>query len=423
MGWVVYNSEKYLAHAKNQGIYLSSPNLFNQLKGKKMVAILEEKKASRNLEEQLDSPNYVPKSQNAILTDYIHSDRYRQKQKLLDEKIARLYNYGHDQEIREKTIPRANAMGDFDYSKVDDTFRTAIITLEALRKGSYISKRIKEIASEPLEIYLYELGNPDCNGSAVTKDLYIAEEQNVWPSECKVTAMGVLKSKLSIRDKLKKRIIGWSHSHGSHDPSFTHSRNGDVDNTLNILNCHGLTKRIRVYDNTYGGEGYKGVEYEVRYTPAIVFNAANTKPFVAIAVEYTRSYDGQKVVHINEKGRLKVIKEVNGIDMNPESLDKQILERVMYNGRRVDEIAGRCCVSEPVKEEVNVPTEEQEKVLLIEQLISLKELYDQREERIERLEQRVERLERRNRRLGRRMYKGLQTMCSTLRKKRYAKKI
>lgn len=344
-----------------------------------------------------------------IFNNYIHSDRYRQKQNLLDEKIKKLYNYGHDQEIKKKVIPAEDRIGDrirWDYSQVDDDFSTAAITSEVSRKGNYISKKVEASADTPLEIYLYSLDNLDSDGKPVVRDLYIAQEQKAWSTGCDVSAYGVLLSKLDIRDKLKKRVIGWSHSHAAFNPFFSDGQEGDKENTFTILGSHGLTKRIRVFDNTYNGEGYNGVEYEVRYSPAIVFNARNAQPFVAIAVEYTRLYDRQKVSNINENARLRVINEINGIDLDRNSIDKQILERVSFNGRTLSEIAGRHYRPEQVKKAAKIPLSEEEKYQLVERVTKLEDEYGHSKEEIERLKERNERLERRNIRL-KRLYKSL----------------
>lgn len=282
------------------------------------------------------------------LRDYLQSDLYKQKQRLLDEKIKKLYDYGHDQEIRKKVIPEKYDRRKIDYSQVDDTFNTAAITSEALRKGNYISRRMVEIAGVPLEIYLFSLDDVRNDSDRVVKDLYIAKEQEVWPGRCYVSAYGVLLSDLDIRDKLKKQVVGWSHSHGSLNPFFSED---DKENIVRMLETSILKKSVCVFDSTFRGEGYKGVEYKVRYSPAIVFNARNSQPFVAIAVEYTRLYDGQKVFHINEHCQLRVIDETNGIDVDPASIDKQILERCSYNGRKLEGIVGVLHKAEPKRED------------------------------------------------------------------------
>lgn len=205
-----------------------------------------------------------------------------------------------------------------------------------------------EIAGVPLEIYLFSLDDVRNDSDRVVKDLYIAKEQEVWPGRCYVSAYGVLLSDLDIRDKLKKQVVGWSHSHGSLNPFFSED---DKENIVRMLETSILKKSVCVFDSTFRGEGYKGVEYKVRYSPAIVFNARNSQPFVAIAVEYTRLYDGQKVFHINEHCQLRVIDETNGIDVDPASIDKQILERCSYNGRKLEGIVGVLHKAEPKRED------------------------------------------------------------------------
>lgn len=296
------------------------------------------------------------------LRNYLQSDLYRQKQRLLDEKIKKLIDYGYDQEAKRKTGPIETGFRTWDYSHVDDEFKTVTITSEAFRKGNYISRRVCEIAGTPLEIYLYALDNRTLPNESqrVVRDLYIAKDQEVTAVKCDDN--DPIPSKLDIRDNLKKRIIGWVHSHGALDPFFSHGRtNGemtDEEGMVEILKTCSLTKHIRVLDPMIRGEGYKGVEYDVRYTSAIVFNALNAKPFVAVAVEYTRRYDGKKVFHINEHCRLRVIEENNGIDMDPASIDRQILERVYYNGRRLGEIRGMHDKTEPIKMNVRTPLTE-----------------------------------------------------------------
>ncbi|MBU0629182.1 MAG: hypothetical protein KKC75_08395 [Nanoarchaeota archaeon] len=273
---------------------------------------------------------------------YLRSDTYRQKQEIIDQKIKKVIDYGYDQRVKEKAVPTVSGrrFGErsFDYSHVDDEFRGVDITSEALRKGNYISRRVVEVADLPLESYLYSLDNKNSGQLPVVRDLYIAQSQEVTLSSCRVPALAVIASSLDIRDILKKKIVGWSHSHGYIHPFFS---DDDKDNIMRMLGTSTLKKRIRIKDPMIRGAGYQGVEYEVRYTPAIVFNAANAQPFVAVAVEYTRRYDGQKIVHINEGGSLRVIDETNGIDMDPASIDRQILERVRYNGRTLGEIAVR----------------------------------------------------------------------------------
>src|SRR3989338_5309431 len=102
-------------------------------------------------------PNSTLTNGGMSLRDYLQSDLYRQKQKRLDEKIRKLYDYGHDQEITKKVVPEQYDGGNLDYSEVDDAFSTATITTEALRKGNYISKRMTEIMGIPLEVYLFSL--------------------------------------------------------------------------------------------------------------------------------------------------------------------------------------------------------------------------------------------------------------------------
>ena len=299
-------------------------------------------------------PNSTLTNGGMSLRDYLQSDLYRQKQKRLDEKIRKLYDYGHDQEITKKVVPEQYDGGNLDYSEVDDAFSTATITTEALRKGNYISKRMTEIMGIPLEVYLFSLDDVNHDSRRVVKDLYIAKEQEVWPAKCHVSAYGVILSNLDIRDKLKKQVVGWSHSHAILNPFFSEE---DRENIVRMLETSILRRGVRVFDSTFGGEGYKGVEYDVRYTPAIVFNARGAQPFVAIAVQYTRLYDGQKVFHINEHARLRVIEEANGIDMDPASIDRQILERCSYNGRKLEEIVDYR--PEPRREEIVAPTAEE----------------------------------------------------------------
>lgn len=291
--------------------------------------------------------------------DYFQSDLYRQKQRLLDEKIRKVINYGYDQKIRKRVIPIENNRGT-DYSLVDDDFKTATITSEALKKGNHISKRMGETPPRPLEIYLYSIDNLHFKENEITaiRDLYIAKEQEAFTEpylRCRVSGYGTILSNIEVRDKFKKKIIGWAHSHALIDPFFS---SDDRDNIATLLQTNGLTKRIRVFDSSVRGKGYKGVEYEVKYAPAIVFNALNAKPFVAIAVEYTRGYDGKKVFHINENCQLRIIEENNGIDMDPASIDRQIMERVCYNGRRLGEIRGIRYKTEPVKGDTGIPLTE-----------------------------------------------------------------
>lgn len=275
-----------------------------------------------------------PGREDKFMRDYLASDAYKAKRVQLDEKVNRLYRYEHDQELRKQVMPQILGANNFDYSKVDPAFSTVIVTQEALNKSNLIAKRIVRLAGEPLEVYTYSLDRKgDRYGPVAVRDVYIAKDQEVSPASCHV--LDPINSALDIRNNYKMRSVGWTHSHGDFNPFFSPM---DKDNIFRELEDTNIHKKIKVRLPSYGGQ-YDGVEYDVQYVTALVVNAHDARPFAAIAVQFT-DLEGNKVFNINEGGLVNIIQETNGINMDPGVIDRQLVERVRYGGRPLQDKVG-----------------------------------------------------------------------------------
>ncbi|MBI4127692.1 MAG: hypothetical protein HY459_01335 [Parcubacteria group bacterium] len=260
------------------------------------------------------------------LARYVASEEYQQAQRIAAAKSEALFKYEHDQALLRRVLPVPTGRG-VDYRAVDSEFSNVTITSEALEKATFISRRIVELSGRSLEVYLYTLDRTGREGEAVGRDVYVAKDQHVSEAACDVE--GVIPSALDIRARGYRRI-GWTHSHGHFAPFFSGK---DRSNMRTVFDTTDLCKRVRVTLPGYGG-AYEGIDYRVQYATAIVVNARGDAPFGAVALG-VKCLDGREVYRVNEDVVVSVINEQNGIDLSPSVIDRELADRVRYQGRRL----------------------------------------------------------------------------------------
>ncbi|MEA3514643.1 MAG: hypothetical protein U9R34_04155 [Nanoarchaeota archaeon] len=245
---------------------------------------------------------------------------------------------------KEKFVPKINNMIKSHYQReikkrvenyegnnyVYPEFSKVKITQKALDKGKYISKRVCEFADSDYEIYMYMIGD-NSNKEPIVDDFYIGIDQTVEPDYCKISPFGKIRTSYDITDNLEKRILGWSHSHGSID-TF-HSRK-DRKNLQKFVASYGLSKKIDLLDDE---EGDDQLLHDVYYTPSLVFNKymweTNILPFAGVALDYTKFGNKKNTkFHLNDDVEIEVIKSDPLTKKEMEDIDEMILDRVNLKG-------------------------------------------------------------------------------------------
>jgi hypothetical protein len=147
------------------------------------------------------------------------------------------------------------------------------ITSYAFEKSNYISKRVCELAERSFEVGFYMIDNlPDSqeNGTVI-RDVYIGQEQTVKSVHCDITPLGKSRSFKDIVSKMKKRIVGWGHSHANLNTFYSSEDDGTISG---LVKQWGIRKRFLVGYDISGDSGHydkenqegrrKGINVNVR---------------------------------------------------------------------------------------------------------------------------------------------------------------
>lgn len=263
--------------------------------------------------------------ENFDVTEYIQrfeaSDYYKEKFK---PKIRNIIESHYQREIKKRV--------EYNYgnNSVYPEFSKVKITQKALDKGKYIAKKTCELAGSDYEIYLYMLGDKS-NKEAIVDDIYIGIDQTVEPDYCKISPHGKISSSQDIKNNLEKRIIGWSHSHGSIE---TFHSQKDKKNLEKFVASYGNLKKIDLLDDEDGNEQQL---HNIYYTPSLVFNkyllGTDNLPFAGIALDYTEFGNRKKTrFHLNDNVGIEVIKSNPLSKKEMTDIDEMILDRVNLKG-------------------------------------------------------------------------------------------
>lgn len=263
--------------------------------------------------ENFDAEGYIKR--------FEESDYYKEK---FVPKINNIIKSHYQREIKKRV---ENYEGN---NYVSSEFNKVKITQRALDKGKYISKRLYELAGSDYEIYLYMLGDKS-NKEPIIDDLYIGIDQTVEPDYCEISPHGKIRTSYDIKDNLEKRILGWSHSHGSIETFHSHK---DRENLKKFVASYGLSKKINLLDDE---EGDDQVLYDIYYTPSLVFNKymweTNILPFAGVALDYTEFGNKRNTeFHLNDNVEIEVIKSDPFTKEEMGDIDEIILDRVSLKG-------------------------------------------------------------------------------------------
>lgn len=246
------------------------------------------------------------------------------------------------------------------------------ISSYAFDKANYVSRRVCELAGEPLEVGFYLIGDPlsKTDGEAVIDDIYIGSEQNVKKSHVNVTPRGKMLSTKSIQG-MGKRVVGWGHSHAE---STVYYSDQDDDTIEDLVKQWGMKRGFEavlpVSDDLHNSleyacrNGRKGIkltiegadlfissdmfdehseEYmkekelelsrskdvEINFFYGMTFNRANDRPYTTIAYRFL---DDIKI--IEEGVDFQLIKDEREIDTA--QLDQDLISRVLELKERYD---------------------------------------------------------------------------------------
>jgi hypothetical protein len=271
------------------------------------------------------------KSETDVDFDYFNSNRFYRMRELATQKIRRHIWNEHNNLINEKVR-----------EIVDKGLQ---ITQTAYEKLEHIIGEYGKITSEihhlPYELALYLLTDKEKakQGEPIVCDVYIAQEQIVYPSYCIISGEGSIMSMRDVKDNLEKRISGWGHSHGDFHTFFSQTDKVTFDHFLDDYKMFNRLKFIH-YDHKH--------EYLSEDTFGLVMNVKKEKPFAALNIsfpEYLVDNEG-KVQVIKKKRRFDDIK-LNVVDNNPytpsDGEKKQIIDelksrvRLGANGRLLGE--------------------------------------------------------------------------------------
>ena len=261
-------------------------------------------------------------------------------------------------------------MKDKCFNTIEDKIESIIapikITKYAKAKGNFIAKRVKEICEKlnlpTYEIAFYLLSEKEeaKKGVPFIRDIYIAKNQDVFPSYCNISGEGAISSLRDIRGNVNMRVSGWGHSHGDIPTFFSsidretfdyfledHRLYLDVEFEKEQINANiafvqyknknciqiGKDKNFIIYSpvldrfdfsqlNKAKIKVIESKKDEVKYIYAIVFNSANDVPYTMVA--YT---NGNGIRNI-ENMALQEIDDNHKIDFDAKSIDEIILSRV-----------------------------------------------------------------------------------------------
>jgi len=263
--------------------------------------------------------------------------------------------------------------------KVESMISPILITRYARAKGDYIASRVKKICkgldlpTYEIAFYLLSTKEEAKRGRPVIRDIYIAQEQEVWPDYCAISGEGDIMSIRDIRDNLDKRIVGWGHSHGDIPVCFSSRDRRTFDNFLVDYGMfidaefdkstkeksisfieHKGKKCIRVGDDKsflihsnlfnlfslpdverFGFSVIEHSEVNVQYTYAMVFNAVNQTPYTMVI------YGIGDETRIIENMPFEEVDDGTKIRFDGKSIDAAIRERVVQIRERSDSIRSK----------------------------------------------------------------------------------
>lgn len=203
------------------------------------------------------------------------------------------------------------------------------ITKEAKEKAHKIAKRMVRLTG-PNEIYMEGVNFRDREENDLAiRDIYISDGQTATPSNCgRMSSEDIMltKGKLADKDQYK---VAWIHSHANMFPS--HSSTDD-------RNLESLTlKDGREINFPIDARGYVSWT-KLKIHPSLIFNAKGSNPYVEIGGEYWapgRIGNESRIKYFSKKNApLVVINEQNGIDLSTRTIDREIMERVTWPGKR-----------------------------------------------------------------------------------------
>jgi len=215
---------------------------------------------------------------------------------------------------------------------VPEEFKSIKITKEALNKANKIARKTIELTGDN-EIHMYPLGKKKGVGknNFAIRDIFIPHEQWVSPVKCVLNSPS---AKMKTYEEIRKRgcfPLGWAHSHATMDTFHS----PDDDDNLAIKVADGVEKEI-----SFWGDG-SDEKFRFKFFPSIVVNAKGHRPSCAIIIEYPycdpETGKMRRRTYVNKMPELKVVSERNGIDSSDKTIDKEIRERVDYEGKEQDE--------------------------------------------------------------------------------------
>jgi len=194
-----------------------------------------------------------------------HFDRAREQ---IAEKVRGLICKEHNMHIQsnlESFLSKGYSMTKKSFSKLEHIV-------------SKFGEQVKKIKQPPQEIALYLLADiPDIlENNPIVNDVFIAHDQKVFPGFVEIKGIGDIKSLREIRG-LKKKVVGWGHSHGQHGTFFSSTDRNTIDKFLDD------NKTFSRIDLEHYGHKHK---LSLGYTYGLVINERKSRPFVAVNVDY-----------------------------------------------------------------------------------------------------------------------------------------
>ncbi len=261
---------------------------------------------------------------------YLRSDLYRQRTAMAERKIRRLIvaeiNRNIEDVVRQETS-------------------TIKITQEAWDKSQYIAQRFGELTrhvlndSVPYEVSFFLIGHKT-NGEPIITDVYIGHEQEVRHDHCEITGFGAIRSHHDIKDRLRKEIIGWAHSHGNISNEFSHE---DKSRLRDILNSWGAKKTV------YIPWGDISLRYEgFTYTPTFIVNANRDAPALRVQAKHPRLViEGDTIKRVIEENhtdlhgiapRIEFVEGADTCSLDTDRIDEDLIGRIILpNGERLSD--------------------------------------------------------------------------------------
>ena len=104
-------------------------------------------------------------------------------------------------------------------------------------------------------------------------DVYIAQDQEVYPSFCNISSKGAIVSSRDINKNLDMRVAGWAHSHGNLRAFFSGTDIRTFDHFLEDYRMFGSLE--------FSHYGHSHI-YEIEYTFGLVASAKETGIFSSV---------------------------------------------------------------------------------------------------------------------------------------------